>query len=291
MISSTYLGGIGDVEPAYFNRRGAFHTGATISTLKDVVLYDIGHGGDGNWYQYNGSATLPMKVAAGNTPGSTWVNVGAATVYDLVRVQLQNLAAAIQQVQTLDTKVTNLGQTKQDNKAILTSFVNLSANTAANKFPYFTAKDTTALADLTDLARTLLSKTTTADMQTVLALGSAASKSVGTSAGNIPDMSSFTTFGTTNVFTAINIAGSKRLMEGTASATFNGGYADYTLPLGFPSAGYNLIATDTGSGVYSFSTAVQSANVVRVYAKDGAGNVVANGTSLNFRYIAVGPAV
>lgn len=291
MNISTYLGGIGDVEPAYFNRRGAFHTGATISTLKDVVLYDAGHGGDGNWYQYNGSATLPMKVTAGNTPGSTWVNVGQASVYDLVRVQLQNLSSAIQQVQNLDSKVTNLETSKQSVTTLLTSFVNLSTNTAANKFPYFTAKDTAALADLTDFCRTLLSKTSAADVQALLGLGTAATKAVGTGAGNIPDMSSFTTFGSAGVFTAINIAGNKRLMEGVGSGTFNGGYLDYTLPLGFASNTFNLIASDLGSGVYSYASEVKASNVVRIYAKDGAGNVVANGANLGFRYIAVGPAV
>lgn len=285
---SSYFGGIGDLEPAYYNKRGAFHLGATISNKKDVVYYDPSHGGDGNWYQYTGTGALPRKVLAGDTPGSTWTNVGAASVYDLVRVQLANLDAALQQVSQLSQTVSNLGINKQDKDATLTALANLT--NAADQLAYFTDTDKLSVTSITALARTLLAKANTSDMQTALGLGSAATRTVGIGANNIPDMSSFGIAGSTGVFTSIVIAGQKRLMEGYASLTFNSGYADFTLPLGYPTAGFTVIVTDVGSGVYSFAVNATSGNIVRIYSKDGAGNVVSNGTLLYFKYIAMGPA-
>lgn len=288
MSLSSNFGIVGDLEPAYFNRRGAFHTGATISSKKDVVFYDASHGGDGNWYQYNGSAQLPMKVNAGDTPGSTWVNVGAASVYDLVRVQLANLDAALQQVAALASTVSNLDTNKQAKDATLTALANLT--NAADQLAYFTGVDQMAVTAITSLARSLISKGNVADMQTVLGLGTAAVKNVGVGAGNIPDMSYFGVAGNGSAFSSIVIAGQKRIMEGTGSLTFNGGYSDFTLPLGYPSSTFTMIATDLGSAVASYATSNQSGTVVRIYGKDAAGNVISNGTSLGFKYIAMGPA-
>lgn len=62
----------------------------------------------------------------------------------------------------------------------------------ADKLPYFTGADTAALTDLTSVGRDLLAKTSIAQILTYLGLGTAATKSVGTGAGQIPDMSAFT---------------------------------------------------------------------------------------------------
>jgi len=279
---------IGDVEPAYYKRRGSFHLGGTISSTRDVMFYDSGFGGDGNWYRYKGTAALPFKVLPGNTPNASWENVAGASMYDLVKVDLTNLESALQKVQDLSTKVDNFGPSKQDKDATLTAIAGLVNE--ANKLIYFTGVDKVATSDITALARSLLSKATAADMQVILGLGSAATKTVGIANGNIPDMSFFGTAGSTNVFSSVVIAGQKRIMEGNGSLSFNNGYADFTLPLGFPNTAFTFIATDVGSTVASYSASVQSANTVRIYVKDAAGNTPINGLTFAFKYIAMGAA-
>lgn len=288
MSINNFLAGVGDVEPAYFNRRGAFHSGATISSKKDVVYSDKDHGGNGSWWQYTGTATLPMNVPKGSSPGTNWVDVGAASVYDLVRVQLANLDAALQKVTQLNTAVTNLGTSKQDADATLAALAGLV--TAADKLAYFTDVDKLATTSLTAFARTLLAGAAAADMRTTLGLGSAALKTIGLAAGNVPDMSAFATGGTNGVYTFINIAGQKRLMEGTGQATFNNGTADFTLPMAFASAGYTAVLIDPGAIVMSYSGSPVSASVLRIYAKDAAGTIPANGSILGFKYIMLGSA-
>ena len=121
-----------------------------------------------------------------------------------------------------------------------------------------------------------------------LDLGTAAKKDVGTGAGQIPDMSSFTYAGASNVFTSIVIAGNRRIMEGSSSGSFVNGVLNFTLPLAYPSAGFTFIPTDTGSGVVSYAAIPKSGSVVTIYGKDANGNML--NASYGFKYIAMGSA-
>ncbi|MEG1111435.1 MAG: hypothetical protein RSE65_12030 [Hafnia sp.] len=82
---------------------------------------------------------------------------------------------------------------KQPLDATLTALAALAG--AADKLPYFNGADTVALTDLTEYARTLLGAPNAADSRSHLGLKSAATKDVGNSAGQIPDMSSWVTGG------------------------------------------------------------------------------------------------
>lgn len=62
---------------------------------------------------------------------------------------------------------------------------------AANKLVYSTGVDTVASTDFTAIARQLLAAGTDADMRTVLQLGTAATKTVGTAAGNLMQVGAF----------------------------------------------------------------------------------------------------
>ena len=61
----------------------------------------------------------------------------------------------------------------------------------ANKLPYFTSANAAALTALSSIGRDIVGKATVADVLTYLGLGTAALRTVGTGANNIPDMSSF----------------------------------------------------------------------------------------------------
>lgn len=61
-----------------------------------------------------------------------------------------------------------------------------------NKLPYFTGTDTASQTDLTQVGRDLLGQEDKASVLTYLGVGSAAKKDVGTAAGQIPDMTAFT---------------------------------------------------------------------------------------------------
>lgn len=86
----------------------------------------------------------------------------------------------------------------------LTALATLSGT--KDKMPYFSGDDTAALTALTGVGRDIIGKTTISDVLTYLTLGTAAKKDVGTSTGQIPDMSSF-------VFTGEDL-GSYRLPGG-----------------------------------------------------------------------------
>lgn len=121
-----------------------------------------------------------------------------------------------------------------------------------------------------------------------LGLGTAAQKDVGTSAGQIPDMSSFVSNSAKDVFSSIVIAGNRRIMEGSGSGNFVNGALSFTLPLAYPSTGFTFIPTDNGSGVVSYAAIPASGSVVTIYGKDAAGANL-NG-SFSFKYMAMGSA-
>lgn len=121
-----------------------------------------------------------------------------------------------------------------------------------------------------------------------LGLGTAAKKDVGTASGQIPDMSSFASAGTSSVFSSIVIAGNRRIMEGNGSGKFVNGVLSFTLPLAYPNTGFTFIPTDIGSGVVSYAAAIVSGSVVTIYGKDANGNML--NASYGFKYIAMGSA-
>ncbi|HCU6890880.1 TPA: hypothetical protein OU323_003069 [Escherichia coli] len=121
-----------------------------------------------------------------------------------------------------------------------------------------------------------------------LGLGNAAKKDVGTSAGQIPDMSSFVSNGAQDVFSSIVIAGASRVMEGQGSGTFSGGVLSFTLPLAYPGPGFTFIPIDTGAGVVSYAASPESGGVVKIYGKNATGGNLSG--PFSFKYIAMGSA-
>lgn len=79
------------------------------------------------------------------------------------------------------------GKDYQALDATLTALAGLT--TGANKLPYFTGNDTASQTDLTSVGRDIIGKNAIADVLTYLGLGEAAKRDVGNSAGQIPDMS------------------------------------------------------------------------------------------------------
>ncbi|WP_248891335.1 gp53-like domain-containing protein, partial [Citrobacter freundii] len=82
---------------------------------------------------------------------------------------------------------------KQPLDATLTALAALAG--VADKLPYFNGADTAALTDLTAYARGLLGAPNAADSRSYLGLKSAATKDVGSGAGQVPDMSSWVSGG------------------------------------------------------------------------------------------------
>lgn len=82
---------------------------------------------------------------------------------------------------------------KQPLDATLTALAALVG--VADKLPYFNGADTAALTDLTAYARGLLGAPNAADSRSYLELKSAATKDVGSGAGQVPDMSSWVSGG------------------------------------------------------------------------------------------------
>ena len=121
-----------------------------------------------------------------------------------------------------------------------------------------------------------------------LGLGTAAQKDVGTSAGQIPDMSSFASAGASNVFSSIVIAGNRRIMEGSGSGTFVNGVLSFTLPLAYPNSGFTFIPTDIGSGVVSYAAFPASGSVVTIYGKTATGENLSG--EFSFKYMTMGSA-
>ncbi|WP_252408709.1 phage tail protein [Escherichia coli] len=161
---------------------------------------------------------------------------------------------------------------------------------AINNDPKFSTTINNALSGKQPLDETLthLSGKDVAGLLAYLGLGTAAIKDVGTGADQIPDMSSFTYAGASNVFSSIVIAGNRRIMEGISSGSFVNGVLNFTLPLAYPSAGFTFIPTDIGSGVVSYSAIPSSGSVVTIYGKDAVGANL-NGT-FSFKYMAMGSA-
>ncbi|BCP71371.1 phage tail protein [Enterobacter asburiae] len=131
------------------------------------------------------------------------------------------------------TKMTTaFGKDFQALDATLTALAGLA--TGANKLPYFTGTDTAAQTDLTQIGRDVIGQTTVANLLTYLGLGTAATKNVGTSSGQIPDMSSFVSSRSATSI-VLNLPGGYKLMCGKQLAPTDAqGNVFLTLPDTFP---------------------------------------------------------
>lgn len=62
----------GDVEPAYYNRRGTFSDGGYVQNNRDIIKHT-----DGNWYKYiSAIPSQGVAVPANSVPDSNWASVG-----------------------------------------------------------------------------------------------------------------------------------------------------------------------------------------------------------------------
>lgn len=100
---------------------------------------------------------------------------------------LNELAAALGNDPNFATTITNALAGKQPLDTTLTALAGLA--TAANKLPYFTGKDTVALADLTSVGRNILAKTSVLAVIQYLGL-----RELGTSGEKIPLLSTANTW-------------------------------------------------------------------------------------------------
>ncbi|WMQ95742.1 phage tail protein [Enterobacter asburiae] len=131
------------------------------------------------------------------------------------------------------TKMTTaFGKDFQALDATLTALAGLA--TGANKLPYFTGADTAAQTDLTQVGRDVIGQATVASLLAYLGLGTAATKNIGTSSGQIPDMSSFVSSRSATSI-VLNLPGGYKLMCGQQLAPTDAqGNVFLTLPDTFP---------------------------------------------------------
>ncbi|MED9497946.1 phage tail protein, partial [Escherichia marmotae] len=106
---------------------------------------------------------------------------------------LNELAAALGNDPNFATTMTNALAGKQPLDATLTALAGLA--TTANKLPYFTGKDTVALADLTSVGRNILAKTSVLAVIQYLGL-----RELGTSGEKIPLLSTANTWSERQTF-------------------------------------------------------------------------------------------
>ncbi|EIS6464773.1 phage tail protein [Escherichia coli] len=106
---------------------------------------------------------------------------------------LNELAAALGNDPNFATTITNALAGKQPLDTTLTALAGLA--TAANKLPYFTGKDTVALADLTSVGRNILAKTSVLAVIQYLGL-----RELGTSGEKIPLLSTANTWSERQTF-------------------------------------------------------------------------------------------
>lgn len=137
------------------------------------------------------------------------------------------------------TKMTTaFGKDFQALDATLTALAGLA--TGANKLPYFTGTDTASQTDLTSVGRDIIGKSTIADILTYLGLKTAATRDVGTAAGQIPDMSSWMRGEAPNSWWQKRPDG---IIVQTGFYITNGTQQVMSLPIPFPAAIKNYGAT------------------------------------------------
>lgn len=92
---------ISDTEESYYRKRRSFTTGYTLTNRKEILLWSLASGGDGNYYQWAG--TLPKSVPVGSTPQTTggisagaWVNRGDGSYLDDLTTDIDSLEQRVE---------------------------------------------------------------------------------------------------------------------------------------------------------------------------------------------------
>lgn len=177
------------------------------------------------------------------------------------------------------------GKDFQSLDATLTALASLA--TGADKVPYFTGKDTVSQADLTQVGRDIIGKSSVSDIISYLSLGTAASKNVGTGSNQIPDMNSFG-FSTGSIGYA-KLPNGMIIQYGFAS-TSTSGPATVGLPISFSSANYRVAAVGADNATPNILASAPNTSSSFSASAWGANNTsllgVRQGTTFN--WIAVG---
>lgn len=171
--------------------------------------------------------------------------------------------------------ITAFGKDFQNLDATLTALAGLA--TGANKLPYFTGTDTAAQTDLTSVGRDLIGKSSIADVLTYLGLGTAATKNIGNSSGQVPDMSFFSSNASgSGVWFKFPNGMILQILECPCPSTDPAGYA-FQLPTSFPTnfSGAMLTPKDSVGDITISPTYIpDSLSAIRVYNFSGGGNNV-----------------
>lgn len=228
------------------------------------ILYELSN--LGRWASagaLNSFDSVFSSTVGGYPQGSVLLGSDGATIY----------------VNTMDANTNNPDTTP-------TGWLNLSKITAiaalpggANKVPYFSGTNTAAQTDLTSVGRDIIGKTTIADILTYLTLGTAATKNVGTGAGQIPDMSAFSSG--TNHF---KLPGGYIVQWGLGQSVNGAFVSTYQVP--FTTGGYCLVpivysTLGTAAIAVANTSSLTSANINVV-------NPSGQGLSASMGYLAVG---
>ena len=112
-------------------------------------------------------------------------------------------------------------------------------------------------------------------------LGTAATKNIGTSAGQVPDMSSFAATTTSQL-----LPGGKKILWGNGVYQGSAGSAGSVInfPTAFPSTCYIVFIIDVGGGVNRVSATPISRTQFRCWGKDASDTF----NTTNFNYLAIG---
>nr|WP_249430848.1 phage tail protein [Enterobacter roggenkampii] len=149
--------------------------------------------------------------------------------------------------------------------------------------PNFATTVTNALAGKQPLDSTLtdLSGKTVNGILQYLGLGTAATKNIGTSAGQVPDMSSFAATTTSQL-----LPGGKKILWGNGVYPGSAGSAGSVInfPTAFPSTCYIVFIIDVGGGVNRVSATPISRTQFRCWGKDASDAF----NTTNFNYLAIG---